>query len=91
MKRLSKANLLLEAAQTLPQPFSWEDLVVRAWEKHSEAFGLKGYRALYPDSNRVSATLYGALGLLGRGLIERHGLQRFRVVPTHMAEVRKVV
>lgn len=58
------ADLLVEAAATLPQPFVVEDLVVTAWKLCPERFGLKGYADRYPDSQVVMAALSAPGGVV---------------------------
>ena len=60
---------ILEAAATLPDTFSREDLAVAAWRLYPERFGLQGYPDL-PNCQQVYCKLYGLSGLIGRGLIE---------------------
>jgi len=58
--------------------FSAEDLVVFAWRRFPDAFGLKGYpnnegKPLYPDSNRVYAEIMGSKPLRKQGLLKKVG------------------
>lgn len=71
-------ELLLEVARSLPGDFTYEQLVVAAWNAHPKVFGLRGYENQFPSTNKVSAALYGARGLTGRGLIEPEGDRFFR-------------
>lgn len=59
-------SLLLRAAGRLPQPFCLERLVVAAWQLDQQRFGLRGFEALYPDSNIVIANVAGKRGLVAR-------------------------
>lgn len=79
---LSVSEKLLLAAYDLEQdgrrPFSAEDLVVAAWRKFPDAFGMAGYRGddgtlLYPDSNRVFAEIMGTKPIRKRGLLVKVG------------------
>src|SRR5207248_3215404 len=54
-------------------PFSAESLVVAAWQKFPKTFGLKGYSDVYPDSNKVLASIMGVKGLAHRGWLVKMG------------------
>src|SRR5688572_10960380 len=69
-KILLAAYQLEEAGQS---PFSAESLIVGAWQKCPVAFGLKGYAELYPDSNKVLASIMGEKGLAKRGWLVKMG------------------
>jgi len=80
--KLTIAHKLLIAAMELERhgktSFSAEDLVVSAWQKFPDAFGLRGYlddkkRPIYPDSNRVYAEIMGSKPLRKSGLMRRVG------------------
>jgi hypothetical protein len=83
-----KSNLSAVAECTVPEkillaaldleeqgqsPFSAEALIVAAWQKFPQAFGLKGYAELYPDSNKVLSSIMGVRGLAGRGWLAKVG------------------
>lgn len=66
------------------QPFSAEDLVIRAWQKFPDAFGLAGYsnndgRLSYPDSNRVFAEIMGSKSIRKRGLLIKVGRKMYQL------------
>lgn len=77
--RLSNRELVLRVARTLGETFALSDLVVACWREHPERFGLTGHRDQYPDNNRVEPLVYGASGLLARGLLEQIETRHFRV------------
>jgi hypothetical protein len=54
-------------------PFTAEDLVIAAWKKYPDAFGLEGYGDKYPDSNRVFTKIMGDKGLRGKGWLLKAG------------------
>lgn len=71
-------KLLLAAADLEAQgtsPFSAEDLVVAAWRRDPEAFGLAGYpddetgRPRFPNSNRVFVEIMGSKPIRKQGLL----------------------
>src|SRR5262249_37970839 len=62
---------LLLAASKLESPFTPSQLAVQAWKLDPSRFGLRGFEALYPDSNLVMA-----YPCRGRGLISRCFIQR---------------
>jgi hypothetical protein len=61
---------IMEAARTLPAPFSREALAVACWQIHPARFALRGF-AEHPNSTAVWCKLAGAGGLIDRGLIEQ--------------------
>ncbi|MEW6033854.1 MAG: hypothetical protein AB1603_03245 [Chloroflexota bacterium] len=85
---LTVPDKLLLAAFDLEQggrrPFSAEDLVVSAWRKFPDAFGLAGYRddsgdLCYPDSNRVFAEIMGSKPIRKRGLLAKVGSKMYQL------------
>ncbi len=85
---LSITDKLVLAAYDLEesgkQPFSAEDLVVSAWEKFPDAFGLQGHTdasglLLYPDSNRVFAEIMGSKPIRARGLLKKVGSKMYQL------------
>jgi hypothetical protein len=85
---LSVTEKLLLAAYELEEngrrPFSAEDLVVSAWQKFPDAFGLAGYRnndgsLAYPDSNRVFAEIMGSKPIRKRGFLKKVGTKMYQL------------
>lgn len=85
---LSVSDKLLLAAYELEEkgqsPFSAEDLVVAAWQKFPDTFGLAGYRSeggklSYPDSNRVFAEIMGSKPIRKRGFLIKVGDKMYRL------------
>ena len=76
-KEMSLDEKVLLAAYALEKDnktsFSAEDLVIAAWKKFPDAFGLAGYGLEYPDSNRVFTKIMGDKGLKGRGCLIKVG------------------
>ncbi len=68
---------LLRVARAIPQPFTLNDVSVAVWKAHPEAFGMNGYP--YPDNHKVHYILYGARGLVAKGIIQRVSQGIFRV------------
>ena len=69
-------KILLAAFQLEEQgqsPFSAETLIVAAWQKFPDTFGLKGYSDQYPDSNKVLSSIMGQKGLANRGWLAKMG------------------
>jgi hypothetical protein len=98
--KLGVAEKLLIAAYQLElsgvRPFSAEDLVVAAWERYPDTFGLAGHidetgRALYPDSNRVFAEIMGAKPIRKRGFLEKVGNKTYQVTSTGQARVAELM
>ncbi|MGA2623156.1 MAG: hypothetical protein ABSF91_04820 [Bacteroidota bacterium] len=82
-KELSLDEKVLLAAYDLEKnhktPFSAEDLVIAAWKKFPDAFGLEGHGDEYPDSNRVFTKIMGDKGLRGRGWLLKVGEKLYQL------------
>jgi hypothetical protein len=87
MSDLTVHEKLLLAANDLevagkPQ-FTGEDLVVAAWERDPDTFGLSGHpddatgKPRFPNSNRVFAEIMGSKPLRKQGLIAKTGTKAF--------------
>lgn len=80
-------KLLLAAAALTEEgkkTFSAEDLVVEAWRRDPNTFGLAGHvddegRPLYPNSNRVFAEIMGSKPIRAQGLLVKAGTKMFRL------------
>lgn len=83
--QLTVPDKLLLAAYDLEKAgkraFSAEDLVVSAWQKFPDTFGLAGYRGngglSYPDSNRVFAEIMGSKPVRKRGFLTKVGSKMY--------------
>jgi hypothetical protein len=75
------SEMILLAAAELEEkgqsPFSAEALVVAAWQKFPDTFGLKGFAEQYPDSNKVLASIMGQKGLARRAWLAKMGQKRY--------------
>jgi hypothetical protein len=87
-KILLAAFGLEEQGQT---PFTAEALVVAAWEKYSQAFGLKGFEDRYPDSNKVLTALMGEKGLARRGWLHKAGQKLYNLTREGKHVVRRLL
>ena len=85
---LSVSEKLLIAAYDLEArghtPFSAEDLVVSAWQRFPDTFGLAGYRSpdghlSHPDSNRVFAEIMGSKPIRSRGFLKKVGTKMYQL------------
>lgn len=85
---LSVCEKLLLAAHGLEQggnsPFSAEDLVVEAWKRFPDTFGLRGHldedgKPVHPDSNRVFAEIMGSKPIRKRGLLVKVGTKMYKL------------
>lgn len=94
---LSISEKLLLAAYDLEErgqrPFSAEDLVVSAWRKFPDAFGLSGHRdeggkLCYPDSNRVFAEIMGSKPIRKRGLLTKVGKKMYQLTESGREHAR---
>ena len=86
--QLTVPDKLLLAAYGLEQtgtsPFSAEDLVVSAWRKFPDTFGLAGYRGgagglSFPDSNRVFAEIMGSKPVRKSGMLAKVGSKMYQL------------
>jgi hypothetical protein len=87
-KILLAAHQLEEAGQS---PFSAEALIVSVWQKYPQTFGLKGYAELYPDSNKVLASIMGAKGLAQRGWLVKMGQKLYTLSRDGRQVVRRLL
>lgn len=86
---------ILLAAQQLEEqgqaPFSAETLIVASWQKYPQTFGLKGYAELYPDSNKVLASIMGEKGLARRGWLIKVGQKLYDLTREGRQVVRRLL
>lgn len=96
---LSIQEKLLVAAFNLEaegrRRFSAEDLVVMAWKKYPEAFGLAGYTdkdgcPIYPNSNRVYAEIMGSKPLRKNGWFRKVGSKMYELTEAGRSKARSV-
>jgi hypothetical protein len=98
--KLSISDKLLVAALEIEdsgkEQFSAEDLVVSAWKKFPDAFGLQGYldnggKAIYPNSNRVYAEIMGSKPLRKQGLLQKVGSKMYRLTEAGRVRAKSLV
>jgi hypothetical protein len=69
--------------------FTFEELLVRAWERDPLPWGLRGFERQYPDSERIHRELDsrggGSRGLVALGLLERVQARVYRLTPKGLA------
>lgn len=96
---LNIAEKLLIAALDIEksgkQEFSAEDLVISAWKKFPDAFGLQGYldeqgKAIYPDSNRVYAEIMGSKPLRKQGLLQKVGNKIYKLTEAGLSRAKSI-
>jgi hypothetical protein len=87
-KILLAAHQLEEMGQS---PFSAEQLIVTVWQKYPQTFGLKGYAELYPDSNKVLASIMGGKGLANRGWLSKVGQKLYGLSREGRLVVRRLL
>ena len=89
-ERLTVPQKLLLAALNLREQakitFSAEDLIVQAWRMFPDTFGLAGYSADYPDSNRVLTNIMGTKGMRQKGWLRKVGEKQYRLTPQAMQD-----
>lgn len=71
-------------------PFSAEALIVSAWQNYPSTFGLKGYTELYPDANKVLASIMGEKGLAKRGWLAKMGQKLYSLTREGRQVVRRL-
>jgi hypothetical protein len=64
--------------------FTAEDLIVAAWQRYRDSFGLSGYPSedglpAYPDSNRVLVEIMGSKPLRQKGLLTKVGAKVYQL------------
>jgi len=87
MKRGSEVSLndkvLLAALECsggeLGESFTAESLLVTAWKADKRAFGLRGFEAVHPDSNKLYTKIDGKDGLVAKGLLHAEGERTLRI------------
>ena len=98
--KLSISDKLLVAALEIEdsgkEQFSAEDLVVSAWGKFPDAFGLQGYldnkaKAIYPNSNRVYAEIMGSKPLRKQGLLQKVGSKMYKLTEAGRVRAKSLV
>jgi hypothetical protein len=72
-------------------PFSAEALIVAVWQDHPHTFGLKGFDAQFPDSNRVLACIMGEKGLARRGWLTKMGQKLYALSEDGKSEVERLL
>jgi len=77
-------------------PFSAEDLVVAAWRKFPDAFGLAGYHGdgghlSYPDSNRVYAEIMGTKPIRKTGCLIKVGKKLYQMTEAGRIRARGIL
>jgi|SRR5437867_3136629 len=69
--------------------FTAEELLVHGWKNDNQAWGLRGFEKLHPDSSKLFKELdahAGKQGIVGEGLLEKVHRRVFRLTPTGLAE-----
>jgi len=86
-RQLLVAALAL-AHEDLGAEMTFEQLLVEAWSRNPQAFGLRGFETKYPDSERLHRELdsrgKGQGGLVGQGLLEKVRPRVYRLTPQGM-------
>lgn len=88
---MGKPEIILVALHELSKgttnPVQYEDLVVRAWELDRDAFGLRGYAQVYPDSSDAHKPLYGPLKKAGYVTAAK---KQFQLTPKGVTEAARL-
>jgi hypothetical protein len=85
----------LEISERQGGPFTAEELVVAAWQRYPDTFGLAGFnsengRPLYPDSNRVLVEIMGSKALRSRGYLRKVGRKLYRLTESGRDEAQRL-
>lgn len=88
-----KTQLLLAAVELskgdLKRRFSSEELLIEAWKRWPQAWGLRGFERLHPDSHRVHRELdsrgKSSKGLVSQGLLTRVRPRVYKLTPKGLA------
>ena len=65
---------IYDASAGTTNPVAYEDIVVAAWKRFPQEFGLRGYVETYPDSWNLRRPLYGPLKREGYVQMQRRKL-----------------
>ncbi len=69
--------------------FAMEDLVVWAWKREKQTWGLRGYEEIFPDSDKIQKELgsrgVGLKGVLDLGWLDRVGKRVYRLTSVGLA------
>jgi hypothetical protein len=79
---LSAEQKLLLAAfdlQRTKKTFSAEELVMAAWSRFPDTFGLQGFESKHPDSNKVLWRIMGKKGLRATGWLQKVREKTYRL------------
>ncbi len=84
----------LECAEgDLRNTFTAEDLLMRAWARNPLAWGLRGYEAQHPDSEKIYKEIDRANvkgGMMGLGLFEKVRQRTYRLTPAGLVAASRV-
>jgi len=88
-----KQQILLAAAELSggdrQKTVTAEELLVHAWKRDNQAWGLRGFENFYPDSSKLFKELdahAGKQGIAGEGLLEKVHRRVFRITAAGLAE-----
>jgi len=74
--------------------FSFEELLVRAWQRDPVPWGLRGFEQLHPDSERIHRELDSRgktnKGVVGLGLLEKVSARVYRLTPRGLAAASRL-
>lgn len=80
-----------ELVRTTGQPsFTAEALIVASWRKYPQTFGLKGFADLYPDSNKILASIMGEKGLAKKGWLNKVGQKLYELTKEGRDAVKRL-
>jgi hypothetical protein len=72
--------------------FPVEDLIIRSWKDNPKDFSIKGYIAVYPDSNKVISCLFGQRGIIkGKGWLEAAVFNQYALTDKGKREAERLL
>jgi hypothetical protein len=83
-------QVVLLAAGQLGEEFGRTALVVAAWKLDPQRLGLEGLETHMADSKHVLQWLYGPLGLLTRGFMQRRAAKTYALTALGRREVERL-
>ena len=72
-------------------PFSAEALIVTAWGRYPDTFGLRYYESTHPDSNKVLASIMGRRGLTNRGWFVKVDQKKYELTREGRQVARRIL
>lgn len=85
-----KLLLAADAVAKLQSPWPLAQLVVTAWKKWPQTFGLEGYEEQYPHSNKVISAMSGERGMVKRGCFTKIAANTFTIAQVGLQAIKLI-